>query len=110
MTKPAFEPIYQISPYLLELIKRVTVLVYELNKQQVSDLIYAELLSDALVTSTYSSTSIEGNPLPLTEVKRLLKSSPTQTRQSEIEVLNYNRTRVRQLLRHSRNARFYTVA
>ena len=40
--------------------------------------------------SIYASTSIEGNPLPLTEVKRLLKNQPQQARDSEREVLNYN--------------------
>ena len=87
-----FQPAYSISPQLLDSIKRITVLVHELNKRQVSDVVYAELLSEAMVTSTYASTSIEGNPLPLTEVKRLLKAQPDRLRQSEQEVVNYNRT------------------
>ena len=87
-----FEPIYHISPHLLNLIKDITIVVHELKKKQISDVIHAELLSDALITSTYTSTTIEGNPLPLTEVKRLLKSEPTHLRQSEREVINYNRT------------------
>ncbi len=87
-----FQPTYHISPHLLDSIKRITVLVHELNKRPVSDIVYAELLSAALVTSTYASTSIEGNPLPLTEVKRLLKTQPVHIRQSEREVLNYNET------------------
>jgi Fic family protein len=85
-----FEPRYHISPPLLDTIKRITILVHELNKQRVSDLVYAQLLSEAQVTSTYASTSIEGNPLPLTEVRRILKNRPEQVRQSEREVLNYN--------------------
>ncbi len=87
-----FNPTYHISPQLLALIKRITLLVHELNKRHVSDIVYTELLSEALVTSTYTSTSIEGNPLPLTEVKRLLKTQPAHVRQSEREVLNYNQT------------------
>jgi Fic family protein len=39
---------------------------------------------------SFASTSIEGNPLPLTEVKKILKSKPTNIRDSEKEVLNYN--------------------
>jgi len=78
-----FEPNYHISPHLLKLIKEITILVHELNKKELSDVIHAELLSNALVTS--------GNPLPLTEVKRLLKSEPVRLRQSEREVINYNR-------------------
>ena len=91
-----FEPIYHISPQLLDSIKQITILVHELNKRRVPDVVYAELLSDARVTSTYASTSIEGNPLPLTEVKRLLKTQPNYARQSEQEIVNYNRT-LRQL-------------
>lgn len=41
--------------------------------------------------SAYSSTSIEGNPLPLTDVKRILKNKPENIRDSEREVLNYNK-------------------
>ncbi|MEZ4615124.1 MAG: Fic family protein [Caldilineaceae bacterium] len=85
-----FQPIYHISPRLLDTIKRVTVLVHELNKWQLSEPQLAALRSEALVTSTYASTSIEGNPLSLTEVRRILKSRPAHIRQSEREVLNYN--------------------
>lgn len=85
-----FEPMYKVSPKLLDTIKRITILVHELNKQQVTGIQLAELRSEALVTSTYASTSIEGNPLPLTEVRRILKYQPAHIRQSEREVLNYN--------------------
>ena len=54
-------------------------------------MVVMELTRAAEVVSTYASTSIEGNPLPLTEVKRVLKSKPTNMRQSEQEVVNYNR-------------------
>ncbi len=87
-----FQPDYHISPQLLDSIKRIAVRVHDLNQRSVSDIVYAELLSEAMITSTYASTSIEGNPLPLTEVKRLLKSQPAHVRQSEREVLNYNKT------------------
>ena len=55
-------------------------------------MVYAELQAEAEAVSTYASTSIEGNPLPLTEVKHLLKQHPDHLRQSEREVLNYNQT------------------
>jgi Fic family protein len=50
----------------------------------------AQLVSEAEVTAVHASTSIKGNPLSLTEVRRLLKSDPTHGRDSEKEVLNYN--------------------
>lgn len=85
-----FDPHYTITPILLNSIKRIAIEAHELNKLAPSDLVYAELLWEAKALSTFASTSIEGNPLPLTEVKRLLKHQPPKARQSEIEVLNYN--------------------
>lgn len=85
-----FEPRYTISPVLLHSIKRITILVHELNKRPLSQAVQMELQTQARAVSTFASTSIEGNPLPLTEVKRILKNHPQQARQSEQEVLNYN--------------------
>ena len=85
-----FKPHYQISPQLLSTIKRITILVHELNKRQVPQVLLAQLLSEAVVTSAYASTSIEGNPLAHSEVRRILKNKPEHLRQSEQEVLNYN--------------------
>ena len=85
-----FQPQYRVSPSLLDTIKRITILIHELNKQRLSEVVVAELLSEAVVTSSYASTSIEGNPLPLTEVRRILKHKPAHIHQSEREVLNYN--------------------
>ncbi len=85
-----FQPDYTISPSLLRDIKSITLLVNELNKWVVPDVILTEQLNEARTVSTYASTSIEGNPLPMTDVKRLIKSSPTQLRRSEREVINYN--------------------
>lgn len=53
-------------------------------------MVLAEFEKVALAVSSYASTSIEGNPLPLTEVKKILKSKPASIRESEREVLNYN--------------------
>lgn len=83
---------YQISPYLLKMIKEITLLISELNKHKFSNLALMELQKNALELSSYSSTSIEGNPIPLTEVKRILKNRPTQMRDTEREVLQYNDT------------------
>jgi len=66
-------------------------LVTELNGKKFPQIILAGLEKSASEVSAFSSTSIEGNPLPLTEVKKLLKSTPSQARDSEKEVLNYNK-------------------
>lgn len=86
-----FYPTYSVSPALLRDIKRITVLVHELNKQTVPDAVLMRQTAEARSLSTYASTSIEGNPLSLTEVKQLVKSSPAELRHSEREVVNYNR-------------------
>ena len=94
MDTPVFQPRYQISPLLLDRIKQITLLIYELNKRAWPDVVLAQFQAEAEAVSTYASTSIEGNPLPLTEVKRLLKNQPATVRQSEREVLNYNQALV----------------
>ncbi len=85
-----FKPKYRISPKILANIKRITVLVTELNSKKFSKVVLLELERSAREISSYSSTSIEGNPLPLTEVKKILKSRPKSIRDTEKEVLNYN--------------------
>lgn len=85
-----FQPRYQITDNLLANIKRVNSLVNELNSRHFPHIVLLEFEKVARAVSTYASTSIEGNPLPLTEVKKILKSKPTHIRDSEKEVLNYN--------------------
>lgn len=85
-----FHPRYTITDRLLDNIKRVNGLINELNNRRFPHVILVELEKTARAISTYASTSIEGNPLPLTEVKKILKSPPTHIRDSEKEILNYN--------------------
>jgi len=85
-----FTPQYAISPKLLENIKRISTISYELNHKQFPKIVLMALLKQAHEISAHASTSIEGNPLPLTEVKRIIKSRPAHIRNSEQEVLNYN--------------------
>jgi len=85
-----FSPKYTITNTLLANIKRINTLVNELNNNRFPNIILLELERIAREVSSYASTSIEGNPLPLTEVKKILKSKPAHSRDSEKEVLNYN--------------------
>lgn len=85
-----FIPKYIITDNLLANIKRISSLINELNDRRFPDVVLLELESNARTVSTYASTSIEGNPLPLTEVKKILKSKPAHIRDSEKEILNYN--------------------
>lgn len=89
-----FHPKYTITNKLLGNIKRVTEIVADLNNRSFSKVVLAELENRAREVSAFSSTSIEGNPLPLTDVKRILKNRPEHTRDSEKEILNYNQALV----------------
>lgn len=83
---------YQISHVLLKTIKEITRQITELNLQLLPEPVFVEFEKQAIVTSSHSSTSIEGNVLPLTEVKRIIKNRPANLRESEREVINYNDT------------------
>jgi len=85
-----FDPKYTITNKLLENIKRIASLVNDLNQKRYPEPVLVEFQKRAEAVSVYSSTSIEGNPLPLTDVKQILKSRPENIRDSEQEVLNYN--------------------
>lgn len=85
-----FIPKYKITDQLLANITRVNELVRDLNDRRFPKVVLVEFEKTAREVSTYASTSIEGNPLPLTEVKKVLKSKPANIRDSEKEVINYN--------------------
>lgn len=89
-----FNPKYTISNKLLANIKRISRLVADLNNRRFSDVVLTELKTRARAISVFSSTSIEGNPLPLTDVKRILKNKPEYIGDSEKEILNYNKALV----------------
>jgi Fic family protein len=81
---------YEITPTLLETLKKITREIIELNSRKFTQVVLLEMELEANAQSAYSSTSIEGNPLPLTEVKMLLRTRPEKIRDTEREVLNYN--------------------
>jgi Fic family protein len=83
-------PKYNISNKLLNNIKTISVLCAELNNQAFPRTVLANFEAKADSLSTYASTSIEGNPIPLTDVKRLIRSTPENIRDTEREILNYN--------------------
>ncbi len=86
-----FKPKYTITNRLLGNIKRITEIVTNLNSRGFSKVVLYEMERRAREISAHSSTSIEGNPLPLTEVRRILKNKPEFVRDSEKEVINYNK-------------------
>ena len=83
-----FNPKFKISQKLLTNIKQVAVLTAELNNKSFPKTVLLEFEKSAREISSHSSTSIEGNPLPLTAVKQILKTKPKNIRNTEQEVLN----------------------
>jgi len=84
------EPRYTITQRLLKNIKEISRLTTELKSRHFPDIVLYEIEETSRELSVFSSTGIEGNPLPLTEVKQLLKKRPRNLRDSEREVINYN--------------------
>lgn len=85
-----WQPKYTISNQLLVTIREIGESIGEIKALQLTDTALAKLELEARELSSYASTSIEGNPLPLTDVKRLLKTQKQSIRDTEREVLNYN--------------------
>jgi Fic family protein len=86
-----FEPKYQLNTTLLNNIIRIKNLISELNDQKFPELVMARFEKDSYAISAYASTSIEGNPIPLTDVRKILKSTPLHIRDTEKEIINYNK-------------------
>jgi len=85
-----WNPRYAISNKLLLTIREIGESIGEIKAQHLTHTALAKLELSARELSSYASTSIEGNPLPLTDVKRLLKTRKESIRDTEREVLNYN--------------------
>ncbi len=85
-----WSPQYTISNKLLLTIREIGESTGEIKAQNLTHSTLAKLELNARELSSYASTSIEGNPLPLTDVKRLLKARKESIRDTEREVLNYN--------------------
>lgn len=85
-----WQPQYIISNKLLLTIREIGESIGEIKAQHLTHAALAKLEINARELSSYASTSIEGNPLPLTDVKRLLKTHKETIRDTERDVLNYN--------------------
>jgi Fic family protein len=85
-----FRPKYVITNKLLANIKKISSIIIELNNRRFQKVVLYELEKKAREVSTYTSTSIEGNPLSLTDVKQIIKNRPENLRDSEQEIINYN--------------------
>ena len=86
-----FEPKYKLNTTLLNNIVKIKNLISKLNDQKFPELVLARFEKDSYAISSHASTSIEGNPIPLTDVRKILKNAPVHIRDTEKEILNYNK-------------------
>ena len=70
-----FKLSYAITNKLLANIKKISSIIIELNNRRFQEVVLYELEKKAREISTYTSTSIEGNPLSLTDVKQIIKNN-----------------------------------
>ncbi len=84
-------PEYQITNGLLLIIRQIGEVLGEIKSTQLTANAVANIQYKSRVISIYASTSIEGNPLSLTDIKRILKHKPVHLRDTEKEIVNYNR-------------------
>ena len=85
-----WQPKYTITNKMLHSIRQIGEVIGIIKSTQFTTSNLVKLQHSARELSTFASTSIEGNPLPLTDVKRILQHTPTHIRDTEKEVLNYN--------------------
>ncbi|MCP5276053.1 MAG: Fic family protein [Burkholderiales bacterium] len=88
----SWKPEYTITDQLLSTMREIGEAIGEIKSFGITKKTLARLELEARELSSYASTSIEGNPLPLTDVKKLLKTRKAHVRDTEREVLNYNKT------------------
>lgn len=85
-----WDPKNKISNKLLLTVREIGESISEIKAQNLTHGTLARLELNARELSSYASTSIEGNPLPLADVKRLIKAQKESIRDTEREVINYN--------------------
>jgi cell filamentation protein, protein adenylyltransferase len=84
-------PNYTITDKLIFTIRHIGEAMGAIKAVTLPKRVLAQLELEARALSSHASTSIEGNPLGLTDVRKLLKSRPQYIRDTEREILNYNK-------------------
>ena len=84
-----FEPQFTYTDKIVNYIAKIASAKEVISNAKIIPLYDTKLKQDALIRSSHYSTSIEGNPLNLDEVKTLIKNNQKPTTKAEQEVLNY---------------------
>ena len=84
-----FEPKFTYTDKIVNYIAKIASAKEVISNAKIIPLYDTKLKQDALIRSSHYSTSIEGNPLNLDEVKTLINNNQKPTTKAEQEVLNY---------------------
>lgn len=84
-----FEPQFRYTDKIVNYIAEIASAKEIISNAKIIPLYDTKLKQDALIKSSHYSTSIEGNPLNLDEVKTLINNNQKPTTKAEQEVLNY---------------------
>ena len=84
-----FEPQFKYTDKIVNYIAQIASAKEIISNAKIIPLYDTKLKQDALIKSSHYSTSIEGNPLNLEEVKTLINNNQKPTTKAEQEVLNY---------------------
>ena len=84
-----FEPQFKYTDKIVKYIALIASAKEIISNAKIIPLYDTKLKQDALIKSSHYSTSIEGNPLNLEEVKTLINNNQKPTTKAEQEVLNY---------------------
>lgn len=84
-----FEPQFTYTDKIVNYIAKIASAKEVISNAKLIPLYDTKLKQDALIRSSHYSTSIEGNPLNLDEVKTLINNNQEPTTKAEQEVLNY---------------------
>ena len=84
-----FEPQFTYTDKIVNYIAKIASGKEVISNAKIIPIYDTKLKQDALIKSSHYSTSIEGNPLNLDEVKTLIKNNQEPTTKAEQEVLNY---------------------
>ena len=84
-----FEPQFTYTNKIVDYIAKIASAKEIIINAKLIPLYDTQLKQEALIKSSHYSTSIEGNPLKLEEVKTLINNNQEPTTKAEQEVLNY---------------------
>ena len=84
-----FEPQFKYTDKIVKYIAQIASAKEIISNAKIIPLYDTKLKQDALIKSSHYSTSIEGNPLNMEEVKTLINNNQKPTTKAEQEVLNY---------------------